>query len=212
MSIINNLLGSDSGELLIKGMSSQIGQSKSQTNNLMSMAIPVLLKAMQRNSSSKEGASGLLSAISEKHDGSILNKLENVFTGTESTDLEKDGEKILGHVLGQSEQNIQNALSIQSGIDASSVSRVLKMVAPVVMGLLGKQQREQNASKTDENGVSNTIMSLVGATSENNNQSFFESILDADNDGSIIDDVAEVISGKKNSGIADVFGKLFNKN
>ena len=212
MSIINNLLGSDSGELLIKGLSSQIGQSKSQTNNLMSMAIPVLLKAMQRNSSSKEGASGLHSAISDKHDGSILNKLENVFTGTESTDLEKDGEKILGHVLGQSEQNIQNALSIQSGIDASSVSRVLKMVAPVVMGLLGKQQREQNASKTDENGVSNTIMSLVGATSENNNQSFFESILDADNDGSIIDDVAEVISGKKNSGIADVFGKLFNKN
>jgi len=55
-------------------------------------------------------------------------------------------------------------------------------------------------------------MSLVGATSENNNQSFFESILGADKDGSIIDDVAEVISGKKNSGIAGVFGKLFNKN
>ena len=86
------------------------------------------------------------------------------------------------------------------------------MAAPVVMGLLGKQQREQNASNTDENGISNTLMSLVVATSENNNQSFFESILDADNDGSIIDDVAEVISGKKNSGIADVFGKLFNKN
>ena len=41
---------------------------------------------------------------------------------------------------------------------------------------------------------------------------FFESILDADNDGSIIDDVAEVISGKKKNGIAGVFGKLFNKN
>ena len=114
--------------------------------------------------------------------------------------------------MGQRQQNIQNALSIQSGIDASSVSRVLKMAAPVVMGLLGKQQREQNASNTDENGISNTLMSLVGATSENNNQSFFESILGADKDGSIIDDVAEVISGKKNSGIAGVFGKLFNKN
>ncbi|MGI9560695.1 MAG: DUF937 domain-containing protein [Flavobacteriaceae bacterium] len=45
--------------------------------------------------------------------------MENVFTGTESTDLEKDGEKILGHVLGQRQQNIQNALSIQSDIDAS---------------------------------------------------------------------------------------------
>ena len=113
---------------------------------------------------------------------------------------------------GQRQQNIQNELSIQSGIDALLVSRVLKMAAPFVMGLLGKQQREQNASNTDENGISNTLMSLVGATSENNNQSFFESILGADKDGSIIDDVAEVISGKKNSGIAGVFGKLFNKN
>jgi hypothetical protein len=212
MSIINNLLGSDSGELLIKGLSSQIGQSKSQTNHLMSMAIPVLLKAMQRNSNSKEGASGLLSTISNKHDGSILNKLENIFTGTESNDLEKDGEKILGHVLGQRQQNIQNALSIQSGIDNTSVSRVLKMAAPVVMGLLGKQQNEQNALNPDENEISNILMNLVGAASENNNHSFFESILDADNDGSIIDDVAEVISGKKKSGIAGIFGKLFNKN
>jgi hypothetical protein len=127
------------------------------------MAIPVLLKAMQRNSNSKEGASGLLSAISNKHDGSILSKLENVFTRTESIDLEKDSEKILGHVLGQRQQNIQNALSIQSGIDNTSFSRVLKMAAPVVMGLLGKQQNEQNALNPDENGISNILMNLVGA-------------------------------------------------
>ena len=59
---------------------------------------------------------------------------------------------------------------------------------------------------------SSILLPLVGAASENNNQSFFEPILDADNDVSIIDDVAEVINGKKKSGIAGVFGKLFNKN
>ena len=80
------------------------------------------------------------------------------------------------------------------------------------MGLFGKQQREQNATNTNENGISNNLISLVGASSDNNYQSFFESILNADNEGSIIDDVAEVISGKKNSAIASVFGKLFNKN
>ena len=80
------------------------------------------------------------------------------------------------------------------------------------MGLLGKQQIEQNALYPDENGISNILMNFVCAASENNNQSFFESILDADNgDGSIIDDVADVISGKKKNGIAGVFGKLFNK-
>ena len=80
------------------------------------------------------------------------------------------------------------------------------------MVLLGKQQLEQNASNTDENGICNNLMSFVGANSENNNQSFFKSILDADNDESIIDDVAKVISGKKNSAIILYFGKLFNKN
>ena len=42
-------------------------------------------------------------------------------------------------------------------------------------------------------------------------QSFFESILDADNDESIIDDLVDTVTGKKNTVIVNVFGKMFNK-
>ena len=54
-------------------------------------------------------------------------------------------------------------------------------------------------------------MSLVSATSENNNQSFIDYILDADNDGSIIDNVAEVISGKKTVELPVFLGNCLTK-
>ncbi len=209
MSGIMNLLGGDLGKSLVEGLSSQTGQSKSNTSNLLNMAMPVLLQAMQRNASSPKGAAGLMGALSNKHDGSILDNLGAVFSGSNSNAVQEDGGKILGHVFGNRQQNIQNALSKQSGVDASSVSKILKIAAPVVMGLLGKQQRQ--ASVRDASGLTNMLGGLIGGNFHNNKQSFIESILDADNDGSIVDDVAGAVLGKSNNGLGSLLGKLFNK-
>lgn len=43
MSGIINLLGGDLGKSLIEGLSNQTGQSKSNTSNLLNMAMPVLM-------------------------------------------------------------------------------------------------------------------------------------------------------------------------
>lgn len=209
MSGIMNLLGGDLGTSLVEGLSSQTGQSKSNTSNLLNMAMPVLLQAMQRNASSPKGAAGLMGALSNKHDGSILDNLGAVFSGSNSNAIQEDGGKILGHVFGNRQQNIQNALSKQSGVDASSVSKILKIAAPVVMGLMGKQQRQ--TSVRDASGLTNMLGGLIGGNFHNNKQSFIESILDADNDGSIIDDVAGSVLGKNNNAIGGLLGKLFNK-
>jgi len=64
-----------------------------------------------------------------------------VFSGFASDGIEKDGENILGHIFGNRQINIQNALINQSGLDVTTVCRLLKMAAPLVMGLLGKQQQ-----------------------------------------------------------------------
>ncbi len=209
MSGIMNLLGGELGTSLIEGLSNQTGQSKSNTSNLLNMAMPVLLQAMQRNASSPKGAAGLMGALSNKHDGSILDNLGAVFSGSNSNAVQEDGGKILGHVFGNRQQNIQNALSKQSGMDASSVSQILRIAAPVVMGLLGKQQRQ--TSVRDTSGLTNMLGGLIGGNFHNNNQSFIESILDADNDGSIVDDVAGAVLGKNNNALGGLLGKLFNK-
>lgn len=94
-------------------------------------------------------------------------------------------------------------------MDASSVSQILRIAAPVVMGLLGKQQRQ--TSVRDTSGLTNMLGGLIGGNFHNNNQSFIESILDADNDGSIVDDVAGAVLGKNNNALGGLLGKLFNK-
>ncbi len=173
------------------------------------MAIPVLMQAMQRNASTTQGASGLLNALSSKHDGSILDNLGQIFSGSNTNAIEQDGGKILGHILGNRQMNVQKALSHKSGVDPSAVGQILKVAAPVLMGLLGKQQRQ--SSINDASGLTNLLGGLIGGNFHNNKQSFFESILDADNDGSVLDDVTSAVFGKSKSGLGGLLGKLFNK-
>ena len=155
------------------------------------------MQAMQRNAATPQGASGLLGALSHKHDGRILDQLGEIFANNNSNAIARDGSKILGHVLGNRRQNVENAISQQSGINNSTVSQILKIAAPIVMGFLGKQQRQSAVS--DANGLTNLLGGLVGGNfhDKGGNQNLFESILDADQDGSIIDDVAGAVLGQK---------------
>lgn len=210
MSGILDLLNSDLGKTIISGVAGQTGQDESKTSGLLTMALPVLMQAMKRNASTPEGAEGLLGALNGKHDGSILDNLGGLFGGGVDQSVMDDGGKILGHVLGGRQQNVQNALSQKSGIDAGSVAQILKVAAPILMGVLGKQTRQNNvSSQADLGGL---LGGLLKGNSPQQEQSFLESILDADGDGSVIDDVAGMVLGgdkKKKGGLGGLLGGLF---
>ena len=99
------------------------------------------MQAMKRNAASPQGAEGLLGALQNNHDGSILDNLGGLFGGGVDKNVLNDGEKILGHVLGNKQQNVNNALSQKSGIDASSVSQILKVAAPIFNGRFRKTSK-----------------------------------------------------------------------
>jgi hypothetical protein len=211
MAGILDLLGSDIGKTIISGVSGQTGQSENKTGSVLTMALPVLMQAMKRNSATPQGAEGLMNAINSKHDGSILDNLGDLFSGGVDASVIDDGSKILGKVLGNKEQNVTKALSQKSGVDSGSVSQILKVAAPILMGVLGKQSRQQNVSNAS--GVEGLLGSFLGGNSKQSEQSFLESMLDADGDGSIIDDVAGMVLGgsKKKSGFGGLLGGLFGK-
>ena len=212
MSGILDLLNSDLGKTIISGVSSQSGQTQEKTSNLLTMAMPVLMQAMKRNAATPEGAQGLMSALSNKHDGSILDNLGDLFGGGVNQNVKDDGGKILGHVLGGNQRNVEQALSSKSGIDARSVAEILKVAAPILMGILGKQQRQQKVS--DQGGLESLLGGMLQGNSPQQEQSFLESILDADGDGSIVDDVAGMVLGngqKKKGGLSSLLGGLFGK-
>lgn len=213
MSSILDLLNSDLGKTLISGASQRTGQPADKTASVLSQAMPLILGAMQRNASTPEGASALSSALDNpKHSGGIMDMLGGILgDGAGSPDeLVQEGSGILGHVLGAKQPQVENALSQANGIDAGSVGEILKMAAPLIMGMLGKQKQ---SSGIDQNGIGDLLGSLMGGSAGNADQSFIEKILDADGDGSIIDDVAGMVmnSGKKKGGIGGLLGGLFGK-
>ncbi len=211
MAGILDLLNSDLGKTIISGVAGQTGQDTNKTGNLLSMALPVLMQGMRRNASTPQGAEGLMSALNGKHDGSILDNLGGLFSGGVDSSVTDDGGKILGKILGGKQQNVERALSQKSGIDASSVANILKVAAPILMGVLGKQSRQQNVNNSS--GLEGMLGGLLSGNSSQTKQSFLESMLDADGDGSIIDDVAGMVlgGGKKKGGLGGLLGGLFGK-
>lgn len=212
MSGILDVLNSDLGKTIISGVAGQTGQNESKTGSVLTMALPVLMQAMKRNASTPQGAEGLLNALNSKHDGSILDNLGGLFGGGVDTNVTDDGDKILSHILGGKQQNVENALGAKSGLDAGSVAQILKVAAPLLMGVLGSQAKQQNVNNSS--GLESLLGGLLKGNSPQNEQSFLESILDADGDGSIIDDVAGMVLGgntTKKGGLGGLLGGLFGK-
>ncbi|MGB1284785.1 MAG: DUF937 domain-containing protein [Polaribacter sp.] len=213
MAGILELLNSDLGKSIISGVAGSTGQETSKTSSVLTMALPVLMKAMERNSASTQGAEGLMGAL-DKHDGSILDNLGDFFNGGVNADVIQDGGNILKHVLGNKQQGVEKVLSQKSGMDANAVANILKTAAPILMGVLGKQSREKNVNNSNDLG--GLIGGLLGGSSADKEQSFLEQILDADGDGSVVDDVAGMILGgasKQKSGgmLGGLLGGLFGK-
>jgi len=210
MSGLLDLLNSPMGKQLISGVAGQTGQPENKTADVLSMAMPLLLGAMKKNVSSPQGAEGLMSALSSKHSGGILDDLGGLFGGGVDDSVMSDGAGILGHVFGGKQPQVENALSQKSGMDAGSIANILKIAAPIVMGFIGKQTSQNKVS--DANGLNSLLGGLLGGQPKQN-QSLITTLLDSDGDGSILDDVAGMVmnSGGKKGGLGGLLGGLFGK-
>nr|WP_321247043.1 DUF937 domain-containing protein [uncultured Psychroserpens sp.] len=212
MSGILDLLNSDLGKTIISGVSGSAGTDQNKTSSVLTMALPVLMAAMKRNASTPEGAEGLMGALNGKHDGSILDNLGGLFGGGVDDNVKQDGDKILGHVLGNKREGVEKILGEKSGLDMGSIGNILKVAAPILMGVLGKQKQQNNVSSSNDLG--GLLGGLLGGNDAKEEQSFLEKILDADGDGSVIDDVAGMVLGKAGggkSGLGSLLGGLFGK-
>ncbi len=218
MSGILDLLNGPIGQTIINGVAGSTGQDSSKTSSVLTMALPVLMKAMERNASTPEGAQGLMGALSN-HDGGILDNLGGLFGGGVDESVTNEGGKILGHILGDKTSGVEQVISQKAGIDAGSVGNILKTAAPLLMGMLGKQSQQSGVS--DANGLTSLIGGMLGGAGNSGartkEQSFLEQMLDADGDGSVVDDVAGMLlnqGGNSSSGggiLGSVLGGLFGK-
>ena len=113
-----------------------------------------------------------------------------------SMDLQ-DGQKMLGHILGGKKNQVESSISKSSGLSSSQVTGLLAMLAPVLIGMLGKKKKEENISKDSLPDLTGSLGKILSGGSGNGLMDMAKNILDKDQDGSFVDDLIGAFSGKK---------------
>ena len=193
MADLFDLLQSQVGEQLVGTLTGQLGgASQQQTSNGVNGAMSILMSALAKNAKSPEGASALGAALDRDHDGSILDDLTGFLNGSSPVNNTKaaNGEGILGHILGSQKGGAIESLTKMSGLNQSQSSDLLVKLAPIVLGMLGKQKR---STGMDMGGLSNILTNSASTARKRTPQSdLLTSFLDQDGDGDIKDDAARI--------------------
>ena len=183
--LLGLLQGQDLGNL-----ASQVGGNEGEVKNGVMAALPAMLAALGKNAGTEKGAEELNNALEKKHDGSILDNLSGYLS---DPDL-KDGAGILNHLFGNQTSNVANAVSQSSGLDTNGSMKMLQMLAPILMGMLGQQKKQNNL---DAKGLGNlTSMLASNFGSEAGAVGIMEAVtnlLDANKDGNVMDDIMGMV-------------------
>ncbi|MBA5630416.1 DUF937 domain-containing protein [Moheibacter lacus] len=195
---ISSLLQGVMGQQMVSGVVNQLGIENEQAKMAISAAVPLLLTALNKNANSGD-AQNIANALERDHDGSILDNLGGFLQGGNFS----DGANILNHVLGGKQAQVENAIGKTSGLNSGQIAQILAMLAPIVMGYLGK---EKSQNGLDAGGLSSLLGGLVGGASQTNQREMgtIERLLDQDGDGDAMDDVVDL--GSK------LLGGFFGKN
>ena len=168
MSILNTILESGLDENILAALSDKSGIDAKGVQSLISELAPKLLNGAKENLAGDSDSSDLISMISNTN----LDKIKEEPTKIDTF----DNSNMLGQLfssLNENEKDVADELSAKSGFDVSSISSLLPMIAPLIMGALNKQT---NLGATD---TSNT----------NDITSMLTNFIDQDNDGSVVDDL-----------------------
>ncbi len=213
-----DLLNSDLGKQIISGVSGQVGTSEGETSSVLASVLPSLVGGMMNNASTPEGQSGLLGALLGGKHGGLLDNLSGMFGG----DVEEDGGKILGHVLGGNQENVQNEVSQNTGVSSDKIAMIMKIAAPILMAYLAKQAQgsglNNNGTTANGGGLSDILGGLLGGGQAQQQApapssmrgSILTSMLDQDGDGQLgLGDA--VAAATKKGGLGGLLGNLFGK-
>ena len=205
MADLMDLLPSQLTDGLVDQLSKQLGGAdKQQTASAASSIFSTIMGGLAKNASTSDGASALSNALEKDHDGGILDNFADILGGGAKPSNERamNGAGILKHVLGGKQGGAIDIISKMSGLDGDKTGNLMSILAPMVLGTLGKAKKEQGLGIEDLSGFLNGSVKQQQSRAKDE-MGIIGKFLDQDGDGSIIDDVAGM--GMK------MFGKWLRK-
>jgi hypothetical protein len=153
MDLVSLLTRQLSDPKVLEQLGSSVGVNKKKTQQVAQEALPALLGALQQNAANPDGAKALNKALEDHKDDQvddILGFLKHVDTN--------DGAKMLQHIFGQQKEAVQTNLAQKAGVENNQVLDLLTQLAPLVLGALGNQKKQEN--KLD---LTNLIGGVLGS-------------------------------------------------
>jgi hypothetical protein len=171
MNLQDLILGSENNSK-ISEIAKQFNLNEDQTRGAIGQLLPSLQRGIQRNTSGEKGLDELLAAIEKGNHQRYLDE-PNILSKQQSAD---DGNSILGHIFGNKEvsRNVATHASKNTGLSSGLMKKLLPIIASIAMGTISKKVLGGGRSRQSAPSQSRGIVA---------------SLLDSDNDGSVIDDI-----------------------
>ncbi len=187
MADLLNLIQSQLSENTLDAITQQVGGDKQQTNAAIAAALPMIMQALNKNAQTEQGAASLFNAVEKDHDGSVLNNVTDLIGNFQNS----SGAGILNHVFGPKKKVAENMVSQASGLNSQATANIMQILAPIVMGQLGKQKQQNGL---DIGGLVNLLNSNSNIQQRKNPKAtnLLNQFLDKDGDGNINDDLTNM--------------------
>lgn len=187
---LQDLLGQQQGNEALSQISNQVGAEPSAVNSAISLALPAILGGMAQRQQQPEYAPVINNAIMHEQ-GGILDNLGGLFGGGGFNPMTSAG--ILGTIFGNNQTQVASQIGQQSGLNTGQVASILMLLAPIVLGYLGRRQSQQNL---DAGGIG----SMLGGYQQQIQQQpgiggMLGGLLDSNRNGSSLDELIGLAGG-----------------
>lgn len=137
-----DILQSQVSDEMIGQLSDHIGAAPEQTAQATNGIFATLLGGLANNASTESGLASLGDALDRDHDGSMLDDLAGMvggmIQGGSQDSQATNGMGILSHILGDRQDAAAEQIGQSSGLSTGQVMKLLPILAPIVMSVLGK--------------------------------------------------------------------------
>ena len=213
-----DMLTGPQGQQALGAMGQRFGLSDAQTGDAVKALLPALSSGLKRNVSQPGGLEALAKALQSGQHEQYLDQPERL--GQDQTVA--DGNAILGHLLGSKDVSRAAAsrAAEKTGLSDSMLKQMLPLVATMAMGALSKQKKDPgvadllmgalggSARGGQQSGGGGLLGGVLGALTGGGRKpaqatqqpaaggmgGMLGSLLDADKDGSAMDDIFDLLT------------------
>jgi Bacterial protein of unknown function (DUF937) len=140
----------------IAKIASALGINRQAVEQAVGAGIPTILSGLVGLTSRPEGAQRLASVLLQQPPG-MLDEVKHALGGAEQVAMADHGSSILSALLGGGTmKSVAAAITDYAGIKEGAGKSILGLLGPVVLGVLGQQQR---VSGLDAGGIANLLAS-----------------------------------------------------